>query len=1078
MNEKRVHKRDNKEELDLLKSQVEELDTRLNKLVEIIEILNTCTHIRELAPRFLTEFARNMTAEGGSLYLRDNNKLVLINSLDPEHAASVIEFPLKKGSVFERVFTEKKPVLIRNIKEENDLSQSGWTGYRNQSVIAFPFCDEIGDVIGVLSLHNKTAPPFTMHDHQIGTILSSMICKSIRESHARNELKKSEERFRHMADSSPFPISIIDKDGSYLFLNEKFIELFGYTLSDIPHGRTWFQLAYPDPEYRRKVIQTWKQDLEKCPNGLLRPQEYQVHCKDGSIKEILFRPVTMDDGKQFITYEDRTDQNRVELVRQESESLIRSLLNTSPDISFLIDCRGILLALNETFAQRFKKTVSELIGMNCYDLIPPDLAKSRKTHIDEVINTGKPASFIDRHQERYFENHIHPIKNPYGEVIQISIFAKDITEIKQTEEALRNSEVLYHSLVEHLPQCIFRKDKQGRFTFVNHCFCENLGKSADEIIGKTDFDFFPQELASKYQEDDQRVIESGELFQTVEEHQVNDGDSKYVEVVKTPIKTAAEQIIGIQGIFWDVTEKKRTDEDLKQHLDEIERLNRLFIGRERKLIDLKQRVNELSIKSNLDPPYNLASLEESLQDESQSIAQFRKPDAETLPIHEYTLSDLIEIDSMECLLNSYCESVAIASAIIDLKGNVIIGARWQPICTDFHRINPITCERCIESDTVLAGNVKEGEHFSIYQCRNGLTDAASPIYIAGRHVANVFVGQFLTEPPDYDYFRNQALEYGFDAHQYIKSLEQVPVIDQEKLPSILRFLTTVSELVAQIGLEKIQLKQSESAERNRALELDFLIRELKEQRLAALNLAEEAEEARIKTEQSEKALQESNFLVNALFDYGNIGLAITSPQKGWIRVNRKLCEMFGYSENEFYQRTWVEMTHPEDLETDVLQFNRLLNDEIDNYEMEKRFYNQDGYIVYTYLTVSCFRNEDRSVRFVIASLLNLTKLKESEEELNKTRGLLEAAIDQSPAGILIADAPDVRIRSVNPAALGIRGDSNVSLYGYSHGTPSAELANFSLRWHAMSTRGSSLNTSDPIRGDYSQRRIYHPSFGQ
>jgi PAS domain S-box-containing protein len=91
-------------------------------------------------------------------------------------------------------------------------------------------------------------------------------------------------------------------------------------------------------------------------------------------------------------------------------------------------------------------------------------------------------------------------------------------ERQRAEAALKDSESFYHSLLEGLPVMILRKDLQGRFTFANQRFCAELGKSLSEIVGKTDFDFFPAELATKYQEDDRRVTQTRTTFETVEGH--------------------------------------------------------------------------------------------------------------------------------------------------------------------------------------------------------------------------------------------------------------------------------------------------------------------------------------------------------------------------------------------------------------------------------------------------------------------------------------------------------------------------------------------------------------------------------
>ena len=144
-------------------------------------------------------------------------------------------------------------------------------------------------------------------------------------------------------------------------------------------------------------------------------------------------------------------------------------------------------------------------------------------------------------------------------------------ERHRAEEKLVASEAFYHSLVENLPQNILRKDVNERFTFANQRFCSMLGKSLEEIIGKTDFDFFPAALAEKYQRDDRFVIRTGETFETVEENVGANGSKIYVNVVKTPIYDAKGQIIGIQGIFWDITERKRFEEKLQKANEELAR---------------------------------------------------------------------------------------------------------------------------------------------------------------------------------------------------------------------------------------------------------------------------------------------------------------------------------------------------------------------------------------------------------------------------------------------------------------------------------------------------------------------------
>ena len=149
---------------------------------------------------------------------------------------------------------------------------------------------------------------------------------------------------------------------------------------------------------------------------------------------------------------------------------------------------------------------------------------------------------------------------------------REVLHHKHTEQALAVSERFMVSLVETLPQNVLRKDLDGRFTFVNGFFCRTVGKSKDEILGKTDFDFFPAELAAKYRVDDQLVISSGKPFETEEEHRSSNDGQVHVQVIKTPLYDVDQKPSGLQVIFWDVTARKKAEIALAYERDLLKTL--------------------------------------------------------------------------------------------------------------------------------------------------------------------------------------------------------------------------------------------------------------------------------------------------------------------------------------------------------------------------------------------------------------------------------------------------------------------------------------------------------------------------
>ncbi len=131
----------------------------------------------------------------------------------------------------------------------------------------------------------------------------------------------------------------------------------------------------------------------------------------------------------------------------------------------------------------------------------------------------------------------------------------------------RSTEAFYHVLVDNLPHFVFRKDPQGRFTYANQLLCENLGRDLEELLGKTDADLFPAELAKGYVAGDQQVMMSGHKLETVEEYRVGDGPQRFIQMVKVPLFDPYGRVVGVQGVFWDVTEQKQAEEAIREQAE-------------------------------------------------------------------------------------------------------------------------------------------------------------------------------------------------------------------------------------------------------------------------------------------------------------------------------------------------------------------------------------------------------------------------------------------------------------------------------------------------------------------------------
>ena len=289
------------------------------------------------------------------------------------------------------------------------------------------------------------------------------------------------------------------------------------------------------------------------------------------------------------------ERHRLDMTLLAAEERYHSVFDHLVEGIFQTTADGRYLMANAALARIYGYSTPEELMQGLTDI-------SRRLYVEE----GRRDEFVRLMQQQDtitgFESQVHrkdgaviwisencrAVRDAQGRLLHYEGTVEDITQRRQAEQNLRNSEALYHSLVETLPQNIFRKDLQDRFTFANQHFCNVLGRKLDEIVGKTDFDFFPRELAEKYQRDDMRVRETGQPYETVEENQPPGGGKMYVQVVKTPLYGADGKIIGLQGIFWDITQQRLAEE-------KIRRVNSL-LAQSRKELRAKNQVMEDNLK--------------------------------------------------------------------------------------------------------------------------------------------------------------------------------------------------------------------------------------------------------------------------------------------------------------------------------------------------------------------------------------------------------------------------------------------------------------------------------------------------
>jgi PAS domain S-box-containing protein len=467
--------------------------------------------------------------------------------------------------------------------------------------------------------------------------------------------RESEERFRSLVTSAPIGLCIIAKDGTYEYVNPKFVELFGYTLGDVPTGKKWFEKAYPDREYRQKVIAYWIEDLKGAEMGETRPRAFRVTCKDGSKKEIFFRPVALTDGRQLVSYEDITEGKRTEEALQREKLGAQRLAEEGELVAKIgrtISSTLEIKKVYELFAKEVGKALPfDRIAINIIDLergthtptyVAGNDAGRRAGDVVPLAGTFTEEVMLTRSSQLIQEDDIDKVKvrfpglSPLFQAgvrsfMAVPLISKDqvigvlnfgslkpdtyaeadvrlaesignqiagaiasselYAERKRAEKELKKSEKRYRSLVEDIDDGYFII-QDGRFAYINQAFANLSGYAKEALLGKEFSRFFPQEYLERLSKDDPKRKRSRKPVRQREfELSRKDGEDLVVEIRSRVIDYSGRSAIA--GICKDITERKRAERALQEKVKELERWYKLTVDREVKMIQLKKRIKEL-----------------------------------------------------------------------------------------------------------------------------------------------------------------------------------------------------------------------------------------------------------------------------------------------------------------------------------------------------------------------------------------------------------------------------------------------------------------------------------------------------
>jgi len=395
----------------------------------------------------------------------------------------------------------------------------------------------------------------------------------------KKEVLINNQQLQAVFEQAAVGMVIVDAAQSrFVKVNRRFCEIVGYSVEELLQGSI-HDITHPDD---------LRMDLDhvgRISTGIARKSSWEKRYrkKDGTVvwARVFVTPLDPSEARPTLrlgVIEDITERKRAEEILRESEEKFRLLIENAPDAIYVHeDARFIYL--NHAAVNLFgAETADQLIGSPIMDRYSPDYHGMITKRLHDLYEERNKLHIVEQVYLRLDGSSVpveaHAIPITYNGKNAALTFVRDISDRKQAEKALRESQAFYHSLVEQLPAGVFRKDPEGRYVFVSPWFCRLKGMKEEEFLGKT-----PQEVATneaakpdateqaiKYAasgaDHHVRIMQTGSPMELVEEYTDAAGRKQFMHVIKIPVFNSEGKVIGTQGVLFDITERKRTEQEI------------------------------------------------------------------------------------------------------------------------------------------------------------------------------------------------------------------------------------------------------------------------------------------------------------------------------------------------------------------------------------------------------------------------------------------------------------------------------------------------------------------------------------